>query len=465
MIREALKGLGVVAYGDPPPSAGGGGSMSYVPGTNRGAIRLVGSLGKARTATYIAIYRTNPWVYAAVNAISRSIARLPGHVYMLDANGDKERQRFDVPQTPGRPSAGVTLDRLLNVNDDGISRIGWYGATLRDRLIHGNALWEILGAGSPTGLRRIPWKNVEHVEEDDYGRPQWYEICDRGTFTTRRKLLPNDVIHFGLGSEPDQACGVSILESCHATIALYEAVMRHLSAYLENSARGTGYFQVENEKQAEQARKLITELYTSPENAGKVLVTSGQWKGMADSPEHSGVLDLVRESRVEVAAAFGVPPTELGLLENAIRANVKEMREKMGRDTIGPWSADFESEVQAQLMPRSPGWSNMFFEFQLAEMLRPDLEARALVYQRLAFVLTIDDIRRMENLPPLKIEGVTDVPWAASGMLPLTTAAKQTRSRNAQAAPANAADAVQLVLALGERNGNGNGHHELSEVS
>lgn len=47
-----------------------------------------------------------------------------------------------------------------------------------------------------------------------------------------------------------------------------------------------------------------------------------------------------------------------------------------------------------------------------------------MVYQRMMFILSIDEIRGLEDLPPLKIKGVTDVPWVQSGAMPLTTAAQ-----------------------------------------
>lgn len=476
MIRDALKGLGVVAYGDPMPGPGVPSGLSGAT-TYKSGIRLVGSMGKARWASYRDVYFSNPFVHAAANFIARGVGRLPLHVYQLNAEAEKERLRSDIPLTPGRPQAGVQLDRVLNTPMDGLSRMTAVSGRILERLIYGNALDEIVnesGFGLPTGLRRVPWANVDHVEEDGYGRAKWYEISENGKPGTKRRLYPDTVIHYGLGSTPGQACGESLLESCKYTLALHEALMRHLMAYFENSARGSGHFKVDNEKQAAQARQMITQLYTSPENAGKVLVTSGEWVTMADNPEHSSIVALIKESRVEIAAAFQVPPPVLGLLEQAIRANVKEMREQFNRDTIGPWATDDEDEIEAQLCSRYPSWQNLIVEFELAEQLRPDLEARALVYQRMASILTIDEIRTMEGKAPLKIAGVTDVPWAGSGMLPLPTAAA---SRGKSSAPppndsssdvvglGEARQLVALLEAIDEKNANGNGHHELSEVT
>jgi hypothetical protein len=161
----------------------------------------------------------------------------------------------------------------------------------------------------------------------------------------------------------------------------------------------------------------------------------------------------------------------LGLLEHAIRANVKEMREQFVRDTIGPWASEMEDELEAQLLARWTSWSSLFVEFELAEQLRPDLEARALVYQRLIFVFSIDEIRAMENKPPFKIKGVTDVPWAPSGAMPLTTAAKaksgsvpaQEPSQDPVAAGREAVQVEEFLEDVVQASRNG--HNEVSEVT
>lgn len=473
MIKEALKGLGLVAYGDPAPGAGVYGTMSsgerFFAGGN---IKLVSSAGRPRSATYRDIYLLNPWVYSAANIISMSIGRMPISVFGFDADANKQRYRYDLPQTPGRPSAGVQLDRMLSAPSQNVSRMSSVGNTLRERLILGNALWEIkrdLGGGIPTGLEPVSWLNVNRVEEDGWGNPLWYEIAPRGKAGPARRLFPQDVIHFGCGSEFGQATGISLLESCHHTLALHEALMRHLLAYFENSARGSGHFKVDNPKQAAEARKLITELYTSPENAGKVLITNATWQSMSDTPEHASIVELISESRTEVAAAFRVPPPVLGLLEHAIRANVKEMREQFVRDTVGPWTADFSGDIQAQLVNPTAAWSNLFVEFDLNEQLRPDLEARAMVYQRMMFVFSIDEIRGMEGKSPFAIKGLTDVPLLPSGVLPGPNAAGRTPKGGRVVTPQQEEAvafagrfAAELEAFLEANAASRNGHRDLS---
>lgn len=446
------------AFGDPMPGPGVVGGMSYAPGQNMGRVRLVAARGRMREATYREIYLANPYVWAATNHIARGIGRFPLHLFQLDAAGDKTRIRADVP---GASRYGpAQLDRILNVPAGRISRSAFWSSTVRDRLVLGSALWRILydnGPGMPTGVQRIPWKNVGHVEEDGMGGALYYEMQPSVIGAKRERLGADEVIHFGLGSEGDQASGVSVLESCSATIALHDALLRHLLGYFENSARPSGHIQVEraSREKLKELRELMTELYASPENAGKILVTTGTWQSMSDSPSHSQIVELLKESRVEIATAFQVPPPVLGMLENAIRANVKELREQFIRETMGPWANEFEDELHAQFI--APLYPTVFAEFQLAESLRPDMEARAMVYQRLMHVFTIDEIRKIENMQPLNIAGVTDIPWVASGAMPLTRASQAASRVTAPPGPPAAprGDAVREAVEALARNGNG----------
>lgn len=468
MIGQIARGLGFV--GDPLPGPGEYGTLSRGGGyTNLGSIALVASMGRYREATYRTIYLTNPWVYSAVEVQAVGIGRLPLHIFELDEKARKQRVRGDVPLTPGRPTGGQSLDRLLSLPQAGVSRNAIYGGTIRDRRIHGNALWEIQRFnGSITGLVRRPWRRVVRVEQiDDNGLCQ-YEIRKRGTGMDTYWLSSNDVIHFGYWTDPESPVAPSLLESCRYTLALHDAVVRHLIAYFGNAMRPSGQLSVENltREKAALIREIMTEAYASPENAGKILVTEGKFESMTGDIANAQVAELLDKSREEIAAAFAIPPPVLGILDRAIKSNVKELREQYVRDSLGPLAADFEQELQAQLLPQQPSWSSLFVEFQLAEQLRPDLEARALVYQRLMPVYTIDEIRAFENASALDIAGVTDVPWVPSGAMPLTQAAVGRVPRApvaladdlraaVEAGRARAEDVEPVLVALAAANGNG----------
>jgi phage portal protein BeeE len=437
-------------------------------------ISLVGSRGQPRYATYRDIYLTNPWVWGAVNAIAGGAARAPIHTFALAEDGSKLRIRHDLPAGRGRPSAGAQLDRLMHYPNPHTSRRALVVATFKNRLVYGNALWVLTreeGPGAtPTAIWRPSWRDV--VVHEGTSRPvAYYEVTPAGTgadsthfpaagefgssarlSTAGRRYHPDDVVHFGRGTD-DDTVAPSPLAACRHTLALHEAVVRHLIAFFENQARPSGYFKVDRlgARTAEAIRELITELYTSPENAGKVLVSSGEWKQITASADQSKVVELIELSRVEIAAAYAIPPPVLGILDRAIKSNVVELRSQYVRDAVGQPASEFEDEVMAQLVHPTPAWRHHFIEMQFAEQLRPDMEKRAEVHQKTRHLMSIDEQRAVENLPPLGIAGVTDVPWVDSGAQPVT---------------AFSVDAVadRVAAAVAERLGSPNGHHHPQEL-
>jgi HK97 family phage portal protein len=425
MIDRIARGFGMAGFSESVRDAG---QQSRTGWTTIGALPMVASQGVNRWATYRLVYLTNPWVYASVNMLSRGIGRLPLHTYQLDAKGRKQRIRSDI-STPGRPTSGQVLDRLLQRPAAGMSRNAMYGGTMIDRLVYGNALWIIDrdSYGVPSQLRRVRWRDMLRVVPDEDGAPVSYQYRPWNglMYGPDRLVAAGDVIHFGLGSDPEGIYGISPLETCRYTLALHDALVRHLISYFANMARPSGVFKVDKltKERIDEIRNMLTELYTSPENAGKILATTGEWQQISHDPSHSSVVELIKLSREEIAATYAVPPPVLGILDQAIKSNVKELREQYARDSLGPHASDFEGELMAQLLTTQPSWSSLFVEFELAELLRPDLEARALVYQRLQSVFSIDDIRGWENLPPYDIPGVSDVPWIPRGAQPLGTIA------------------------------------------
>lgn len=205
MIDRIFKGL---AGG--PPAAGDasrGVGLSQTGWTTIGSLPMVASRGVERWATYRAIYLTVPWVYASVNKLARSLGRLPIHTYQLDSRARKKRVRFDVA-TPGRESAGQRLDRLMQRPDGRTSKNAFNKATLIERLTYGNALWVVdeVSHGLPSRFYRVRWRDMLQVAPDSVGRPQAYVYrpwngISYGKTTTRD---PSEVVHFGLGSDPDR---------------------------------------------------------------------------------------------------------------------------------------------------------------------------------------------------------------------------------------------------------------------
>jgi HK97 family phage portal protein len=234
----------------------------------------------------------------------------------------------------------------------------------------------------------------------------------------------SDCIHFGFGSDPEGIYGISPLEAARHSIALYDALERHAKAFYANAARPSGFVSLDtnlNDKRAEQIRQFINEVYASPENAGKVIAAAGAtWQPMGAAPDQSSLVEMIKLAREEAVTVLSLSPTDVGILDNAIKSNVHELREQFGRDSLGPWASDFEEEFAAQLLPQQPGWRNLSVKFDLGSILLPDLEALAGVIEKVSHVLTTDEIRtEYLGRSPLHFRNRSDTPWTQPRTLPM----------------------------------------------
>jgi HK97 family phage portal protein len=381
--------------------------------------------GTIQTSTYANIYRTNPWIFTAVNAYARGISRLVPKVYEYDPDGNRTRVRSDLPGSLGRRSVGQTLDFLLRMPEPNVGRQEWLRKIVLDRMVYGNAIVvkdRNPATNVPQALYHVPWSRVTVVEGDDVP-VLYYEISGRGMLSNGygsndpRRLAPEDVIHFGRGTDLDSPIGLSPIAPLKYTLALHDALWRHAVAYFQNSARPSGMIRLDKgatEQTITRVRDQIERLYTAPEQAGKILVTSGEWQSMMDAPDQSQIVDLARLSREEISAAYGIPQPMMGILDRAILNNVKELRNYFTRDSIGVEASAIEDDLMAQLVLGSPTWTGLFLEFDLDVMLRPDLEARADVYEKMRHVLTPNEMREMEQRAPIDAPEA-DTVWMPAG--------------------------------------------------
>lgn len=386
----------------PPPSAEDriAGSLFIDGGTvDSTSIQMLPALDSAlwaRTVDVGVIYKTNPWLTAVVDLIARSYARMPPKVYRTDGDG------FDERVSGGR---GRRLETTLRTPGRGMSWVRLRKTTARDRLIRGNALWLIHSDDGVTwtGVERIPWRAVSVREtggevlytDTRYTSGDWRAH----TYTADR------VIHFGLGdSDSGSPVAESRVQSLSSTLALFDAVYTHLISYFGRSARPSAHFAVDpsvSPQVLEQVTQTIRDYYSGPNNAGRILVSSSKFESMQDSPDHSRVIELAKQSREEICGAFGVSPPLVGILDRAIMSNVRELREHVTRDTAGPYIEEMDQDVNAQLAAYWPAYRGVWVQSESAAILKSDIEGSAATYPNQLRIMTPNELRQRKGLKPL----------------------------------------------------------------
>jgi HK97 family phage portal protein len=366
--------------------------------------------GGTRNATYVRLYKENPWVNAAVRTIAWGVSRTYLHVYRLEEDGQRSVVRFDRPNR-GPDGAGIRIDRKINGYADRTGPQRRMRRTMTDYLIFGNALWDTTDAVAAYA----PWRRVT-VHEGKTVEILFYEL---GGTTESRTLLPEDVIHFNAGDDPESPIGVSPMEALKHTLALHEALQRHLVHFFQNAARPSANLKLApqaNKDAMAYIREQMRELYSSPENAGKVIVTTGDFQPMTHGFDQEQIIELAKQSREEISTVFRIPAPVLGVLDHAIKSNVKELREQYYRDVVGAWAPAVEDDIMAQLVRPDPTAGRFFTEFDLDAHLRPDPEAQAKAFKDLETTMSTNERRRRLNLP--------DLPYPEANTVSATPGAK-----------------------------------------
>ena len=362
-------------------------SLPTISGPSAGFVPLLRGDGLA--GTYEAIYRTQPIVFS------------------VDEVGESTREM------------GTSLEGLLKSPFPRGSEFGMSSHIGLSSMIHGNALllkYRPAPGAAPTELWPVPWRNVQTISDE---RGVSLYAITIGTDTTA--IGPEDVIHIALpGGTP--------MEALRRTVALEDAASTWQGESLRNGVTPRGAFTSEsrlNESVIPRLRDELTKLYAGPENGGRVAILEGglKWQQIGLSAADAQLIDQRRFSREEVAAAYDVPLSLLGLSGSGTGfsqySNVAEFRRAL-YDAIAARLVLIEDTMNAHLVTMEPEWAGLRIRFDTTELLRPDPEARARMHMltQQASTTTINERRAIEGLPRIE-DPVADTVFMPVNMMPV----------------------------------------------
>lgn len=122
--------------------------------------------------------------------------------------------------------------------------------------------------------------------------------------------------------------------------------------------------------------------------------------------DESQFLDTKKQAGYEVASIWNMPPHRVGMLERATNSNIEQQSIEFVMYTLAPWVSAWEQAAGRDLLIGDDA-DRYFIEINVAGLLRGDLKARWESYAkgRQWGWLSINDVRRLENLDPIGPEG------------------------------------------------------------
>ncbi len=336
--------------------------------------------------------------YAAVGAISEAIGSLPLHLYRRD--GDERTRATDHPLY-------AVLHHTPNPEQSGVEFVEWMTASM---LLRGNSYARIV-RGHDGQVRQLIPLVTERITAMRKGEAiGGYEYTDRDGKIER--LLPEEVFALRHRAGSDPLIGVSPIAASRSAFELALAEAEHGVSTFRNGAKLSGVLQASHLLTAEQAGKLRetwNAKHAGTDAAGNVAVLGQglEFKPISMSLEDSEWVAARRFSVEEVARIFKIPPVLIGDLSHANYSNSVEMARWFIVHTLRRHLKAWEGAIGRQLLT-DVGRRTLYAEFNVEGMLRGDSKTRAEFYQHAIRDqwMTVDEIRKLENLPALKAPSV-----------------------------------------------------------
>jgi HK97 family phage portal protein len=343
------------------------------------------------------VFRVNA-IFSAISLISDTISTLP-----IDAYIRRDGARF-----PFRPRpAWVTKP------DVDTTKEAFYGSAIVSLLLDGNAFIRVFKdeAGNPVNLVVLNPQKVE-IKRNGLGRVMFHYEGEAGPLSTA------DLIHIPDVVKPGHIRGMSRVENLKDNFGLALALESYAARFFGQGASTNGIIEFPGNLTPDQAKQLVDGFdarHRGFRKAHKTGVLTGGAKFIQTSVENDKAqfIDSRRMAVEDVARAFNIPPHLLGLPGTNTYSSVEQNNIAFVQHTLRPIVQKLESAF-TPLLASEQGGQTAFIKFSLDGLLRGDSNSRFSAYSTgiQAGYLTVNDIRRFEDLQPIEGGEILRVPLA-----------------------------------------------------
>lgn len=334
-------------------------------------------------------------VYAAVSLVAGAVASMPLHLYRRTATG---REKQDNPP----------LWWLLNEQPHpDLSAATFWETMLTARLLQGDAIAEVQRDRNGRPLAFVPL-NPAHVLIDKWRGGLIYTWHDGEKLVTREA---GDMLHVpGLGWDGKRSMS-PIRWAAANSVGMALAADKYNAAFFANGARPDFVLETDG-KLSDDAVKVLrntwSDMHQGAGRAHKPAVLTGGLKAKAISlsAPDAQLLETRRFSVEEIARIFGVPPHLIGHTDKTTSwgSGIESMMIGFVQFTLSRHLNAIEQEINRKLFRTAAN----FVEFAVEGLLRGDTKARSDFYKSALggsagpAWMTVNEVRRIENLPPIE---------------------------------------------------------------
>lgn len=331
--------------------------------------------------------------FSAVSLYSDTISTLPVDAFI----------RLDGDRKPYRPKP-----TWIDQPDVDLSRQAHYGQVVTSLLVNGNSYTRVFRDrnGDVVNLVVIDPLKVK-VERSALGRKIF--IIDGEP----KPLTSKEVIHIIDLAIPGSLYGISRIDKLKDALGVATALQNFAARFFMQGATTQGVIEFPGNLIPEQLR-AIQEGFDSRHKGWRkahktgVLFGGATYKDTSVPNDQAQFLESRRFAVEEIARAFNIPLHMLGIPGTNTYASVEQNNLQWISHSLRPILEKIEWSY-SQLLP-----GNAFIKFNFNALLRGDLQSRATAYSILLQqgASTINEVRKLEDMPPVDGGDVPRVPLA-----------------------------------------------------
>lgn len=312
-----------------------------------------------------------PTVYACVNILANSVAKLPFQTFKKTKQGRERDSSHSVAKLlEDRPNPYQNPFKFKHLAET--HRNIWGNAYI-------NIEWGV--DGRPKALWLLN-PSLTSPKIDLITNELWYITTLPGGKQT--KIPKSDVIHLTALST-DGIKGKAPIEVARESIGSSQASQKFKGKFFANGTAAAGILKVPGQLNKDAKDKMRDEwekMYTGVNNAQRVAILDAglEFQSLGMPLKDAQFIEGMKFDKAEIATIFNIPMHMVNELSNSIRANIEQQSLDFIQNTLSPILIQWEQEFAYQCFS-FPEQKKYYLKFNLTSLLRADSAARSAFYK------------------------------------------------------------------------------------
>lgn len=335
----------------------------------------------------------NSALRACVTLLAESVAQLPCELYRRDANGGREKAidhpLYDVLRY--QPNKKDTCFEYQEQNQGALGLEGNAHAYIeRSNDGYVKSLWPITSKVQVLkGKDAMPYYDIQGIDG----------------------ILSSRFVHHVKAFSLDGYVGLSPLQTSADVIGLGLATEEHAAQVFSRGTTMSGVIEsavetpkIKDQEGVDRLLNKFKDRHSGRDNAFSVaLLQEGRtYKQLSMDNEKAQLIDSRNFSVTDICRLYKVPPHMVQQLDKATNNNIEHQGLQFVAYTLLPWIKRHEAAAMRDfLLPDER--KELYIEYNVSSLMRADQKSRYESYAlgRQWGFLSVNDIRRLENLPPI----------------------------------------------------------------